>query len=211
MSDSVVETNIPVRRMPFAAGTIPPNVPFMLGDNVGSINRPVYISNRKIEPITQFSTIQPLSIFNKTPDANDNPTTYSSDTILASVGDTTNGYVKLEYKAGSSGTFRFTISKSFAANTLDSRVACYPTNLLIDFCSKLTAGRLEMRFWNRLTSPQSYIILARSQQYPINISGFQMSIPLCNLGNDRSDIYMIDIQNVNNIYQCNLTLALSAL
>ena len=50
MSDSLVETNIPVRRMPFAAGSVPPNVPFMSGNDVGSTTKPVFISNREIKP-----------------------------------------------------------------------------------------------------------------------------------------------------------------
>ena len=56
MSDSVVETNIPVRRMPFAAGSVPPNVPYMEGNNVGvedttNTNLPVQVKNRKIVPV----------------------------------------------------------------------------------------------------------------------------------------------------------------
>ena len=63
MSDSVVETNIPVRRMPFAAGTVPPNVPYIEGDNVGDGTKPVFVSNRKIVPSAETVGSTRRSIF----------------------------------------------------------------------------------------------------------------------------------------------------
>ena len=48
MSNSNVRTNIPVRRLPFAAGSVPPNVPYTDGDNVGGPLQFTYVRGRKV-------------------------------------------------------------------------------------------------------------------------------------------------------------------
>ena len=49
MSDSVVETNIPITRLPYAAGSVPPKVPYCDDESVGDTTHPVYVEDRKIK------------------------------------------------------------------------------------------------------------------------------------------------------------------
>lgn len=50
MSDSTVDTNIPVTRLPFGSN-IPPKVPYTTADNVGSDTKPVKVVNKQIVPV----------------------------------------------------------------------------------------------------------------------------------------------------------------
>lgn len=183
MSDSTVDTNIPVTRLPFGAN-IPPKVPYSQTDNVGvgsasEANLPVQVNAKEIVPVGTSSNPIRAPHFDRkssgktvadvptspTPNADD------PDTMVATKGyvDTTAPWADTTNVLSLTANVSGSTTKTYTWTVPSSVVK--PSLLTLDFYTynRTNVGTaMELKVGN--------VVIMQNNEFPTNCGGFQVTL-----------------------------------
>ena len=187
MSDSTVDTNIPVMRIPFGA-SIPPKVPYADANDVGTDTKPLKLVGKKLTPVSGELAPKQAPTFTRTSTGgtteNDVPTSPTPGSADPASMVATKGYVD----SARAKTYGNLLNGTWAVKTVTNiGETTKPSTTKLSLKS-LKSGFMSIDFKFDSPSPSTSAVtltvdvngtvVAKSHGYPTNSAGVTMLLPV---------------------------------